>query len=137
MPPNNWFWKGDTGDGFGLTKDQGWFDNLMTIKPEPLAPLANSYKVTARKNYATQEWYTEKALGQFGRTGKWWNGRPVFRNGHGWVLHHGLLDHGWMIGKDLGEWHVKGSFSMHDPADRNSWNFGKNYANAILRVTRA
>ena len=134
VPPNCWFYKQDTSNGFGLTKDEGWFDDQIMFKPEPLARLANSYTVTAEKIAGNDPWYTEKALGRFGNRGRWWNGRPVFQNDRGWFLHVGLKHYGWTIGPELGKWHVKGTCSWLSPADERNWNFGKFSYGTGLRV---
>ena len=132
MPADSWFFKMDIGSG--LTQDEGFFDDTIRFKPERLAPLANSYKVTATKNAGTSTWYTVKALGEFGRTSRWWNGRPVFRNAHGWFLFTGLRYHGWSIGPEIGKWLVKSSWSRHDPADVTRWNFGPREGQALMLV---
>ena len=62
------------------------------------------------------------------------NGRPVFRNTHGWFLFTGLRYHGWSIGPEIGKWLVKSSWSRHDPADVTRWNFGPMEGQALMLV---
>ena len=45
----------------------------------------------------------------------------MFRNGEGWLLHHGEDWHGWQIGPALGSWVLRCDFSVHDPATARNW----------------
>ena len=95
-------------------------DPTLTITSGPLPPLGSQYTVTATG--AAVEKYPS-LLGVFTRTERWWNGRPVFVNTHGVLLHHGDGDDGWVIGYKLGYSALRGSWAHHSPTRERSWRF--------------
>ena len=62
-------------------------------------------------------------LGVFTRTQKWWNGRPVYINTEGRVLHLGNNDSGWQIGRKLGYYNLRGSQARLSPTEEDSWRY--------------
>ena len=107
-------------------------DPTMLLTPGPLPPLAAQFNVTA-SGAADEKW--SSFLGVFSRTERWWDGRPVYVNTYGRLLHHD--NPGWVIGDKLGWRALRGSRSHHSPAHKDSWRYwtGSDWRPASVTVT--
>ena len=133
LPTSGWQWA----DG-----NVGWPDDpSLTITSGPLPPLCTQYTVTAT-GAAARMW--PSSLGVFSRTERWWNGRPVFVNNQGQLLHHGhgwskvdKLGYGWIIGTKLGYAALQGYQSHASPISQGRWRYwtGSEYKPADVTVT--
>ena len=94
-------------------------DMTLSVIPGPLPPLPRHFMV--RASGATAEILPSSYLGIFTMTQRWYNGRPVYVNTDGHLLHNGYGDYGWVIGPKLGELGLAGSRSRHSPASEESW----------------
>ena len=107
--------------GWQYYDGKSWPDDpTLTISPGPLPPLARQFTVTAT-GAAAEKW--PKYLGVFTRTQRWWNGRPVYTNTQGELLHHGNVDAGWTIGDTLGWRALSGSRAHHSPVSEENWRY--------------
>ena len=62
-------------------------------------------------------------LGDFYRMREmWWNGRPVFRNSFGRLLHQSH-NQGWFVGTEFGKTNLSGFTAYHCPADEKNWEY--------------
>ena len=61
-------------------------------------------------------------MGEFSRTQMWWNGKPVFRNSLGLLLHQ-TVDKGWGVGEKLGYKGLAGSMGHHCPSSEEKWTY--------------
>ena len=98
------------------SKRETWQDDrTLIVSRGPLPPLPMMFNVTATGAAANARSF----LGVFTRTQRWWNGRPVYSNTQGRVLHHGDL--GWDIGPAIGYSLIRGSRSHHSPVSEENW----------------
>ena len=122
--------------GWQYAHSKAWHDDpFLTVSPGPLPPLPSQNTVTAT-GAAAEKW--PEWLGVFTRTERWWNGRPVFVNTQGRLLHHGADDYGWVIGCKLGGYKaLSGSRAHHSPASERSWTYwtGSEWRPASITVT--
>ena len=121
--------------GWQYADYDGWHDDpTLTVTPGPLPPLPRQFTVTA-KGAAAELWPCD--LGVFTKTERWWDGRPVYANTGGRLLHHGAGDAGWQIANKLGTNVLRGSQSHHSPTEEKSWRYwtGSRYKPASVTVT--
>ena len=107
-------------------------DQTLTVAPGPLPPLPKQFMVTAM-GAAAEKW--PEYLGVFTKTQRWWNGRPVYVNTEGELLHHDANEAGWQIGDKLGYSVLKGSRARHSPVDENGWRYWTGSENKPASVT--
>ena len=103
--------------------EDGWHDDqTLSVSAGPLPPLPRQFTVRAT-GAAAEKW--PKYLGVFTKTQpqRWWNGRPVYVNTEGRLLHLGNADDGWMIGDKLGYRALSGSRAHISPIDEDSWRY--------------
>ena len=90
------------------------------VAPGPLSSLCDSLTVSA-SGPAAEMWI--QCLGKFSRTEMWWNGKPVFRNRQGWLLHQSAADQGWHVGPKLGDYGLTGSMACDCPGSEKKWTY--------------
>ena len=95
-------------------------DSSLIVTPGPLPHLRRQFTVTA-SGAAAEKW--PSSLGVFTKTQRWWNGRPVYVNTGGKLLHHANQDAGWMIGDELGKYYLRGSRAHLSPVDEDRWRY--------------
>ena len=101
--------------------DNGRFhaDTTLVISPGPLT-LCDSLTVSASGPAAEKH---PVKLGEFSRTEMWWNGKPVFRNSQGQLLHQ-TPDKGWDVGVKLSKAGLQSSMAHHCPAfEEKKWEY--------------
>ena len=114
--------------------DDGWQDDLtLTVTHGPLT-LPRQFTVTLT-GAAAEKWPSYK--GVFDKTLRWWNGKPVYVNTEGRLLHHGYTDDGWAIASKLGYYALRGSQAHNSPAEEDSWVYwtGSERKPASVKVT--
>ena len=94
-------------------------DPSLVITPSPMTSLCDKIMVSFDEP-AAQKW--PLCQGEFSRTEMWWNGRPVFRNSQGQLLHQSP-EQGWSVGAKLGFACISGSMTHDCPASEKKWNF--------------
>ena len=112
--------------------DETWHaDTSLVISPGPLT-LCDSLTVFASGPTAEKQ---PASLGEFSRTEMWWNGKPVFRNSHGQLLHQSN-NQGWIVGVKLGKVLLAGSMAHHCPGSEKKWTFwdGTNDIPASVKI---
>ena len=98
----------------------GWpADTTLVISPGPLSSLCDSLTVSASGPAAEKQ---PDKLGEFSRTKMWWNGKPVFRNSQGRLLHQSP-GQGWSVGVKLALAGLTGSMACHCPTIEENWEY--------------
>ena len=103
-----------------VDKSKSWTDDpSLVISPGPMTSLCDSLTVTASGPAAER---FPACLGEFSRTETWWNGRPVFKNSQGRLLHQSP-EQGWIVGPELGTAGLSGSMAHHCPTIERKWTY--------------
>ena len=98
---------------------ESWQDDpSLVVTP---GPLPRRFNVTA-SGAAAEKW--PSYLGVFTRTERWWQGRPVYTNTGGRLLHYGAYgtDY-WVIGDTIGYNALAGSRAHHSPSMERRWAY--------------
>ena len=93
-------------------------DTTLVISPGPLT-LCDCLTVSA-SGPAAEMW--PECLGEFSRTEMWWNGKPVFTNSQGRLLHQSHAQ-GWIVGPRLGKAGLNGSMAHNCPSREENWTY--------------
>ena len=94
-------------------------DPTLVISAGPLTSLCNILTVSASGPAAEKQ---SDKMGEFSRTERWFNGKPVFRNSQGRLLHQSPTQ-GWHVGRELGEAGLRGSMAHHCPSQERKWTY--------------
>ena len=103
-----------------LSKKSWQDDKTLTVSSGPLPTLPRLFTVTATGAAADK---FPDYLGIFTQTQRWWEGKPVYTNTQGCFLHQGGIDFGWMIGRALGRYVLRGSRARDSPSTEDSWRY--------------
>ena len=137
-PDNDWGGSDTPGDKSGWLYNptpsktlplSGWWyydgrswssDPSLVITPSPMTSLCDKIMLSFDEPAAQKKW--PLCQGEFSRTEMWWNGRPVFRNSQGQLLHQSP-EQGWSVGAKLGFACISGSMTHDCPASEKKWKF--------------
>ena len=108
-------------DGWMYSDGKGTWpaDTTLVISPGPLSSLCDSLTVSASGPAAEKQ---PDKLGEFSRTKMWWNGKPVFTNSQGRLLHQSHAQ-GWIVGPRLGKAGLNGSMAHNCPSREENWTY--------------
>ncbi len=124
--------------GWKYFDGKSWItDSTLVISPGPLSTLCYILTVSTSGPAAEKQ---PHCWGKFSRTEMWWNGRPVFRNSQGQLMHQSPHE-GWYVGPALGGYELGtaillGSMAHQCPASEEKWTYwdGSKYRPASIKI---